>query len=97
MFHLIRIFGQSYVSIIITHAFRLLLVGSICHNWGLAPFPNDECGSPKQTADHVSGARDLPVWNDETRCWLNTITASQGSRSFFCQGGQNLKKGHLFC
>ena len=54
--------------------------------WGLAPSPNCECGASEQTADHVltacpihwspHGARDLTVLDDETRCWLNDITAS---------------------
>ena len=54
--------------------------------WGLAPSPNCECGTSEQTADHVltacpihrapHGARGLTVLNDETRCWLNNITAS---------------------
>ena len=59
---------------------------SSIHKWGLAPSPNCECGASEQTADHVltacpihqapRGARDLTVLNDETRCWLNDITAS---------------------
>ena len=53
---------------------------------GLAPSPNCECGAFEQTADHVltvcpihrapHGARGLTVLDDETRCWLNDITAS---------------------
>ena len=56
------------------------------HRWGLAASPNCECGASKQTADRVltacplhqatHGARGLMVLNDETRCWLNNITAS---------------------
>ena len=48
--------------------------------------PNCECGASEQTADHVltacpihrapHGARGLTVLDDETRCWLNDITAS---------------------
>ena len=59
---------------------------SSMHKWGLAPSPNCECGSSEQTADHVliacpihrapHGARGLTVLDDETRCWLNDITAS---------------------
>ena len=59
---------------------------SSMHKWGLAPSPNCECGASEQTTDHVltacsihrtpHGARDLTVSNDETRCWLNDITAS---------------------
>ena len=51
-----------------------------------APSPNCECGASEQTADHVltacplhrapHGARGLTVLDDETRCWLNNITAS---------------------
>ena len=53
---------------------------------GLAPSPYCECGASEQTADHVltacpihrapHGARGLTVLDDETRCWLNNITAS---------------------
>ena len=56
------------------------------HKWGLAPSLNCECGASEQTADHVltmcpihwapHGARGLTVLDDETRCWLNNITAS---------------------
>ena len=56
------------------------------HKWGLAPSPNCECGASEQTADHVltacpihrapHGARGLTILDDETRCWLNDITAS---------------------
>ena len=59
---------------------------SSMHKWGLAPSPNCECGASEQTADHVltacpihrapHGARGLRVLDDETRCWLNDITAS---------------------
>ena len=59
---------------------------SSMHKWGLAPSPNFECGASKQTADNVltacpihrapHGARGLTVLDDETRCWLNNITAS---------------------
>ena len=56
------------------------------HKWNFAPSPNCECGASEQTADHVltacpihrapHGARGLTVLDDETRCWLNDITAS---------------------
>ena len=56
------------------------------NKWGLAPSPNCECGASEQTADHVltacpihrapHGARSLTVLDNETRCWLNNITAS---------------------
>ena len=59
---------------------------SSMHKWGLAPSLNCECGASEQTADHVltacpihrapHGTRDLTVLDDETRCWLNNITAS---------------------
>ena len=59
---------------------------SSMHKWGLAPSPTCECGAAEKTADHVliacpthrapHGARDLTVLDDETRCWLNNITAS---------------------
>ena len=59
---------------------------SSMHKWGLAPSPNCKCDASKQTADHVltacpihwapHGSRGLTVLDDETRCWLNNITAS---------------------
>ena len=59
---------------------------SSMHKWGLAPSPDCECGASEQTADHVltacpihralHGARGLTALDDETRCWLNDITAS---------------------
>ena len=59
---------------------------SSMHKWGLAPSPNCECVASEQTADHVltaclihrapHGARGLTVLDEETRCWLNDITAS---------------------
>ena len=58
---------------------------SSMHKWGLAPSPNCECGASEQTADHVltacsihrvpHGARGLTDLDDETRYWLNDITA----------------------
>ena len=59
---------------------------SSLHKWGLAFSPTCECGASEQIAYHVltacpihrapHGARGLTVLNDETRCWLNDITAS---------------------
>ena len=59
---------------------------SSMHKGSLAPLPNCECGASEQTADHVltacpihrapHGARGLTVLDDETRYWLNNITAS---------------------
>ena len=59
---------------------------SSMHKWGLAPSANCECGTFEQTTDHVltvcpihralHGARGQTVLDDETRCWLNDITAS---------------------
>ena len=59
---------------------------SSMHKWDLASSPNCEYGASEQTADHVltacpihrapHGARGLTVLDDETRCWLNNITAS---------------------
>ena len=58
---------------------------SSMHKWGLVPSPNCEYGASKQTADYVLtvcpihrapyGARGLTVLDDETRSWLNNITA----------------------
>ena len=59
---------------------------SSIHKWGLALSRNCECGASEQTADHVltacpiyrapHGARGLTVLDDESRCWINDITAS---------------------
>ena len=59
---------------------------SSMHKWSLATSPNCEFGASEQTEDHVltacpihrapHGARGLTVLDDETRCWLNNITAS---------------------
>ena len=59
---------------------------SSMHKRGIAPSPNCECGASGKTADHVltacpihrapHGARGLTVLDNETRCWLNNITAS---------------------
>ena len=56
------------------------------YKWGLAPSPNCKSGATNQTADHVistcpihrepRGVADLTVLDDDTRCWLNTTTAS---------------------
>ena len=58
---------------------------SMC-KWGLAPFPNCECGATEQTADHIislcpahrapRGMFGLTVLDDETRCWLNSLAVS---------------------
>ena len=66
------------------------------HKWGLAPLPNCECGASEQTTDHVltacpihrapHGARGLTVLDDETRYWLNDITASIWSRQYSSLG-----------
>ena len=60
--------------------------GSSVHKWGLAPSAKCECGARKQTVDHIistcpthrvpQGIMGLTVLDDETRCWLNSITAS---------------------
>ena len=59
---------------------------SSMHKWGLAPSPNCECGACEanrrpctNSVPYTSGttwSRDLTVLDDETRCWLNDITAS---------------------
>ena len=59
---------------------------SSVHKWDLAPSPNCECGASEQTAEYVltacpthralHGVRGPMVLDDETRCWLNNITAS---------------------
>ena len=60
--------------------------GSSLHEWGLAPLAKCECGASEETADHIiltcpthrapRGIMGLTVLDDETRCWLNSITAS---------------------
>ena len=59
---------------------------SSMHKWGLASSSNCQCGTSEQTTDHVltacpihrapHGARCLMVLDEETRFWLNNITAS---------------------
>ena len=60
--------------------------GLSTHEWSLASSAKCECGASKQTADHIiltcpthRAPREitgLTVLDDETRCWLNSITAS---------------------
>ena len=60
--------------------------GSSMHKWGLAPSAKCECGASEQAADHIILAcpthratreiMGLTVLDDETRCWINSITAS---------------------
>ena len=60
--------------------------GSSMHKWSLASLAKCECGASEQTADHIilaypiprapRGIMGLPVLDDETRYWLNSITAS---------------------
>ena len=64
-------------------------VGRFCssmYKWGLAPVANCECGASEQTADHIisqcaihrapRGMFGLMVLDDETRCWLKSLTVS---------------------
>ena len=64
-------------------------VGRFCpsiYKWGLAPFQNCEYGATEQIADCIisqcprhraaQGICGLMVLDNETRCWLNTITVS---------------------
>ena len=64
-------------------------VGRFCssmYKWGLAPLANCECGASEQTADHIisqcpihrapRGMFGLMVLDDETRCWLKSLTVS---------------------
>ena len=56
------------------------------YKWGLTLSPNCECDATDQTAYHVilmcsthrspQGVAGLTVLDDDTRCWLNAITAS---------------------
>ena len=59
---------------------------SSMHRWSLALSPNYECDAAEQTADHVViacpihrvpyGTWGLTVLDNETRCWLYSISAS---------------------
>ena len=64
-------------------------VGPFClsmYKWGLAPLTNCECGAREQTADHIisqcpihrapRGIFSLMVLDEETRCWLKSLTVS---------------------
>ena len=64
-------------------------VGRFCssmYKWGLAPLANCECGASEQTAHHIisqcpihrapRGMFGLMVLDDETRCWLKSLTVS---------------------
>ena len=82
---------------------------SSMHKWGLVPSPNFECGASEQTADHFlttcpihrapHGARGLTVLDDETRCWLNNITASIWFRQYSSWGSKriNLRPQSCLC
>ena len=60
--------------------------GSLKHKWDLASSAKCECGANDQTAHHIiltcpihrtpQEIMGLTVLDDETRCWLNSITAS---------------------
>ena len=60
--------------------------GSSMHKWSLASSAKCECDASEQTADQIilkcpthrapRGIMDLTVLDEETRCWLNSITAS---------------------
>ena len=60
--------------------------GSSMHKWCHAPSAKCECGASEQTADHIiltcpihRAPREimgLTVLDDETRCGLNSVTAS---------------------
>ena len=67
-------------------------VGRFCssmYKWGLAPLENCECGASEQTADHIisqcpihrapRGMFGLMVLDDETRCWLKSLTDNDDS------------------
>ena len=77
--------GKTWVKLILLRTgvgrFHLFM-----HKWGCASLPNCKCGAIEQTEDHIliacpihrapHGAQGLTVLDDETRCWLDTITAS---------------------
>ena len=57
--------------------------GSFMHKWGLASSAKCDGGASEQTADFghcihraPRGIMGLIVFDDETKCWLNSITAS---------------------
>ena len=80
---------------------------SFMHKWGLASSPNFECGASEQTADHVltacpihrapHGARGLTVLDDETRCWLNDITAASDPGSGAVWGSKRINPRPQSC
>ena len=59
---------------------------SSMHKWGLVSSAKCECGASEQIADHIistcpihrapRGIMGLTILDDETRCWLNSITTS---------------------
>ena len=60
---------------------------SSMHKWGLVSFSNCDCGGTEQTVDHIisqclthQGISGLMVFDDETRCWLNTLAVSSWPR-----------------
>ena len=63
---------------------------SSIHKWGLVSSAKCKCGASEQTAGHVTltcptdraprGIMGLTVLDDETWCWINSITASIRSR-----------------
>ena len=78
-------------------------VGRFCssmYKWGLAPLANCECGASEQTADHIisqcpihrapRGMFGLMVLDDETRCWLKSLTVSIWPKQFGGQGGGSI-------
>ena len=85
-----RPIGMSSIRTALVNLNRLLTgvgrSGSSMHKWSLAPSVICECGASEQTADHIistcpthrapRGIMGLTVLDDETRCWLNSITAS---------------------
>ena len=78
-------------------------VGRFClfmYKWGLAHLANCECGASEQTADHIisqcpihrapRGMFGLMVLDDETRCWLKSLTVSIWPKQFGGQGGKRI-------
>ena len=59
--------------------------GSSMHKWGPASSAKCECGASEQTTSIIlicaisrapRGIMGLTVWDDETRCWLNSVPVS---------------------
>ena len=73
------------------------------YKWGLAPLANCECGASEYTADHIisqclihrapRGMFGLMVLDEETRCWLKSLTVTFDPRSLVARVVKRLTLG----